>query len=131
MRGEPSEESAEGSDEEILLYRPVGQKELDLIRGADFRQFPPRLPSQPIFYPVLSEEYAAQIAREWNTKDQASGFVGYVTRFRVRKTFLDRYEVHTVGRRMHQEYWIPSEDLAEFNRNIVGPIEVAAEFRGG
>lgn len=50
------------------LYRPVGQAEMDLIRASRFREFPPRLPEQPIFYPVLTEEYATQIARDWNTK---------------------------------------------------------------
>jgi hypothetical protein len=107
----------------------VGQKELDLIREAGHRSFPPRLPFQPIFYPVLFEEYATQIAREWNTKDAASGYVGYVTRFRVRSDFLSKYPVQRVGNRKHQEYWIPAEDLDEFNRNIVGVIEVIAEFR--
>jgi hypothetical protein len=91
--------------------------------------FPPRLPEQPIFYPVLNEEYATQIARDWNMRDAASGYAGYVTRFRVRADFLARYEVRSVGRgRLHEEYWIPAEDLADFNANIVGPIEVIAEF---
>jgi hypothetical protein len=112
-----------------VLYRPVGQKELDLIREGGFRAFPPRLDWQPIFYPVLNEEYAAGIARNWNTKDEASGFVGYVTRFRVRSGFLARYDIQTVGSRVHQEYWIPAGELEEFNHNIVGPIEVIAEFR--
>jgi hypothetical protein len=60
------------------LYRPAGQKELDLIGAADYRAFPPRLPDQPIFYPVLNRAYAEQIARDWNTRDERSGFVGYV-----------------------------------------------------
>lgn len=115
--------------ETLLLFRPIGQKELDLIISLDMRAFPPRLPFQPIFYPVLNEEYATQIARDWNTKDAASGFVGYVTRFHVNKTYLSRYQVQTVGTRIHQEYWIPAEELPEFNRNIVGKIEVIAEFR--
>ena len=116
--------------ETVTLYRPVGQAELDLIRASGFRAFPPRLPSQPIFYPVLNEAYATQIARDWNTRDAASGYVGCVTRFRVRADFLARYEVQTVGRGgLHEEYWVPAEHLAELNDNIVGPIEVIAEFR--
>jgi hypothetical protein len=87
------------------------------------------LPHQPIFYPVLTENYAVQIARDWNTKDEASGFVGYVTRFRVRAEYLTKYLVRPAGAAVHQEYWIPAEDLAEFNRQLVGPIEVIAEFR--
>ena len=50
----------------VTLWRPVGPRELELIRKADMRAFPPRLPDQPIFYPVLSEDYAAKIARDWN-----------------------------------------------------------------
>lgn len=118
------------SDEEtISLYRPVGQAELDLVGADAFRSFPPRPPQQPIFYPVLSEEYATQIARDWNTRDAASGYVGYVTRFRVRAAFLRRYAVQTAGTSRHQEYWIPAEELTEFNANIVGVIEIVAAYR--
>ena len=110
-----------------VLYRPVGQRELDLIRESRNLAFPPRLPEQPIFYPVLNKAYAIQIARDWNAKYNEDK-VGYVTRFSIRDEFLRRYEVQTVGGAMHQEYWIPAEDLAEFNRNIVGEIEVIAEY---
>ncbi len=119
------------NDETVTLYRPIGQRELDLIAESGHNAFPPRLPWQPIFYPVLNQTYAEQIAHDWNTKDERSGYVGYVTRFQVRKTFLNRYSVHTVGASIHQEYWIPAEELSEFNRNIVGLIEVIAEFRPG
>jgi hypothetical protein len=112
--------------ETTILYRPVGSKELALIRASGYRAFPPRLPEQPIFYPVLNEEYARQIARDWNVK--ASG-AGYVTRFAVRTEFVDRYPVHTVGSSVHQELWIPAEDLAELNRNIVGLIEAIEEYK--
>ncbi|HVZ52337.1 MAG TPA: ADP-ribosylation/crystallin J1 [Pseudolabrys sp.] len=107
------------------LYRPVGPEELKLIEGARFRAFPPRLPEQPIFYPVLTEEYAAKIARDWNVP--ASG-AGYVTRFRVRRSYLARYTVQNAGGEGLQEYWIPAEDLPEFNANIVGEIEVIRAF---
>jgi hypothetical protein len=73
------------------------KKELDLIRESGCKAFPPRLPEQPIFYPVL---------------------------------FLAKYEVHMVGGSIHQEYWIPAEDLDEFNTNIAGEIEIVAEYRG-
>lgn len=111
------------------LYRPVGQGELDLIRASAFREFPPRLPEQPIFYPVLTEEYATKIARDWNTKDERSGFVGCVLRFRVRTEFLKNYDVHVVGSAGHREYWIPAEHVALMNENIEGQIEVVGEFR--
>jgi hypothetical protein len=112
-----------------MLYRPVGQQELDLIAASDYTAFPPRLPEQPIFYPVLNETYAAQIARDWNAQYNTPR-VGYVTRFHVRTAYLQQYQVHTVGSSMHQEYWIPAEALDMFNRNIVGKIEVAAEYWG-
>ena len=108
------------------LYRPVGQAELDLIRASGFREFPPRLAGQPFFYPVLNEEYATQIARDWNTKDSQSGFVGYVLRFDVRASFLDAHEIHTVGDSRHREYWIPAAELVDFNKNIIGDIEIVA-----
>ena len=115
--------------EVVILYRPVGTKELELIEKSDFSQFPPRLPEQPIFYPVLSEDYAVQIARDWNAKYNQDK-IGYVTRFSVRKEFLDAYGVQTVGGSEHQEYWIAAEDLSTFNENLVGPIEVIATFYG-
>jgi len=108
-----------------ILYRPVGPKELALIAATGYREFPPRLPEQPIFYPVLNEEYARQIARDWNAKDSG---VGYVTKFAVRMEFLARYEQRQVGAAVHRELWIPAEQLAEMNRNIVGFIEVIAEY---
>src|SRR3954465_15672080 len=101
------------------LFRPVGPKELALISASGFRAFPPRLPEQPIFYPVMNEEYARQIARDWNVKDSGAG---YVTRFAVRQEFLARYPVRQAGGEMHQELWIPAEELAAMNQNIVGLI---------
>jgi hypothetical protein len=103
---------------------------MDLIRASGFREFPPRLPEQPIFYPVLTEECATQIARDWNTKDARSGFVGYVLRFQVQTEFLSTYDEHTVGSGKHREYWIPAESLLALNANIVGKIEIVSEFHG-
>ena len=104
----------------------MGPKELALIAASGYLEFPARLPEQPIFYPVLSEEYARQIAREWNVP--ASG-AGYVTRFALRTEFAARFRVQKVGSSIHQELWIPAEDLAEMNRNVVGLIEVIAEYK--
>jgi hypothetical protein len=109
----------------VTLWRPVGPRELELIRQLDMRAFPPRLPDQPIFYPVTTEAYAVKIARDWNVP--ASG-AGYVTRFMVRKDFLDQFDIQDAGGREHQEYWIPAERLSEFNAAIVGEIEVVASF---
>jgi hypothetical protein len=111
--------------ETVTLWRPAGPDKLALVEASGWRAWPPRLPEQPIFYPVLNEEYATMIARDWNVKHSGSG---YVTRFDVRRSFLDRYEVHQVGGRTILEYWIPAEDLTEFNANIVGLIEVVGEY---
>src|SRR5215467_5955745 len=108
-----------------ILYRPVGPKELALIAASGYCHFPPRLPDQPIFYPVLNEEYARQIARDWNVP--ASG-AGYVIRFALLRGFAERYPIRTVGGSVHQELWVPAEELPELNRNIVGKLEVVAEF---
>jgi len=116
--------------ETTFLYRPVGEKELQLIRESGFRRFPPRLPEQPFFYPVLTQVYAEEIARQWNAPDPASGQTGCVLRFQVKKELLRKYEVKQVGDVQHREYWIPAEDLDEFNDNIVGVIEILAEYRG-
>jgi len=112
-------------DATTTLWRPTGPKELALLKASGWREWPPRLPEQPIFYPVLNEDYATRIARDWNVKHDGAG---YVTRFEVRTEFLDRYEVHQVGGRTILEYWIPAEDLADLNVNIVGLIELVAEF---
>ena len=112
--------------ETVTLWRPTGLVELALVAESGWSRWPPRLPEQPIFYPVLNEDYATKIARDWNVKHSG---VGYVTRFDVRTSFLDGYEVHQVGGKTILEYWIPAEDLADLNANIVGLIELVAEFR--
>lgn len=107
------------------LWRPVGPEELELIQQADMRAFPPRLPEQPIFYPVVTEDYAIRIARDWNVRDSGAGFV---TRFDVRSDFLANYRIEEAGGRAHREYWIPAEDLDAFNAAIVGKIVVTLSF---
>ncbi|WP_240700041.1 hypothetical protein [Sphingomonas gei] len=109
----------------MTLWRPIGPKELELIEASDMRAFPPRLPEQPIFYPVTSEDYAIKIARDWNLPESGSGFV---TRFEVERDFLSRYRVEEAGGRAHREYWIPAKDLPAFNAAIIGAIEVTHRF---
>ena len=109
----------------VTLWRPVGPEELSLIRAAEMRAFPPRLPDQPIFYPVTSRDYAIKIARDWNVRDSGAGFV---TRFSVSKAFLNKYAEQEAGGRAHREYWIPAEHLTQFNAAIVGEIEVTDTF---
>src|SRR3954466_11001318 len=113
------------SEETTVLFRPVGPKELALIEESGWREFPPRLPEQPIFYPVLNEEYAIQIARDWNVRESGAGFV---TSFHVDAAFVSRYPVQTVGGSVHKELWIPAEDLAEVNDEIQDSIHITDAF---
>lgn len=114
----------------MILYRPIGLAELKLVANAGWREWPPRLPHQPIFYPVLSLDYARKIARDWNCTDELSGFVGFVARFAVDDGFVRRYPTQDAGGRSHEELWIPAEELAEFNRHIIGLIEVLESYAG-
>ena len=111
--------------ETITLFRPVGLKELELIEDSGWKRFPPRLPEQPIFYPVMNEEYAIQIARDWNVPASGSG---YVTKFSVVSVYIKKFKVENVGGPIHNELWVPAEELEEFNNNIIGLIEVTQHF---
>src|SRR5579864_2238150 len=108
------------------LFRPVGLNELALIWDSSCREFPPRLPDQATFYPVTSAEYATQIARDWNTK--TSSFAGFVTAFDVDENYLLQFERHVVGSAIHEEYWIPAEQLHGFNQAMQSLIEVERTF---
>ena len=110
----------------VTLYRPTGPNELALVEASGYTRWPPRLPEQPIFYPVTNEQYAKEIAQQWNIKDSG---VGYVTRFEVKKSFMDKYDIQQVGAAHHTEWWIPAEELDALNDNIVGSIEVIGEYR--
>jgi hypothetical protein len=109
----------------ITLYRPVGPKELKLIEDSGWKRFPKRLMEQPIFYPVMNEEYAIQIARDWNVSASGSGFV---TRFELPAGYLAKFTVQNVGGAVHDELWVPAEELEEFNDNIIGHIIVTRSF---
>ncbi|MNI88490.1 hypothetical protein D3C73_1457970 [compost metagenome] len=85
---------------------------------------------QPIFYPVLNQAYAEQIALEWNTQDEFSGYCGIVTRFNVTEAIFSNYAIENVGDEIHNELWIPAEELSMFNENIIGKIEVIKVFCG-
>ena len=114
----------------LHLYRPVGLKEMELILAKDGQAFPPRLAHQPIFYPVLTLSYAEQIARDWNTQDDASEYAGFVTQFEIDSLYGDSFEVKTVGAREHQELWVPAEQLDEFNQHLTTRITLQAAFYG-
>lgn len=114
----------------MLLFRPTGLVELKLVAEAGWRAWPPRLPDQPIFYPVLSRDYARKIARDWNSVDRFSGFIGFVTEFEIDDDYGKRFDIRTVAGRDHQELWVPAEQLDEFNQHIVGCIRVVEAFPG-
>jgi hypothetical protein len=90
----------QGEQQRIWAYHDgvdLGRaKELALVEAPGWREWSPRLPGRPIFYSVLSEEYAAKIARDWNVRTPAPGTS---LRFQVLWSFLDQYEVHQVGER--------------------------------
>lgn len=111
----------------MILYRPVGTGELEFIQKSNYRRFPPRLPEQPIFYPVLNEKYANEIAKKWNVKDNYN-HKGYVVKFEIEDDYGKQFEPHQVGCSYHIELWVPAEELAEFNQHIIGNITVISEF---
>jgi len=111
--------------ETVVLWRPAGPEELALVEASGWRAWPPRLPEQPVSYPVLTVEYATKIARDWNVPASGSG---YVTRFEVCKFFPGNYQLHHIGGQSILEYWIPAEDLPALNASIVAPIEAVAEY---
>ena len=108
----------------MRLYRPVGQAEYDLIAQSGFTAYPPRLPEQPIFYPVLNERYAREIADRWNRRYPDSQYTGYVTTFEIDDAYISHFPVQTVGASYHQELWIPAEELENFNHHIIGAISL-------
>ena len=104
----------------MRLYRPVAMKELDLICASGWKAFPPRLPEQPIFYPVTNYGYARQIATKWNATHD-------VIAYDIDGGYISGFDVHTVGLSVHQEYWIPAEELDVFNAHILGMIELVSK----
>src|SRR5262245_43286268 len=116
----------------MRLWRPVGPTELELIEQSGWRSFPPRLPEQPIFYPVLNFEYAEQIARDWNSVREDTQHNGFVLEFDVADEIAARYPAQVAGARdVHRELWVPAEELESFNAAIAPPIRVVARYRHG
>ncbi len=114
----------------VTLFRPVGDAELKLIEESGWAAFPPRLPEQPIFYPVMNMDYAEQIARDWNSKHEPSG-CGHVVAFRMPDEVTRRWPVQVAGGRIHEELWVPADQLGDFNAMILGPIQRIATYRDG
>jgi hypothetical protein len=66
----------------------------------------------------------AGYSQEWNVTLQYEPKKNWL----VETAYLGQFEIHQVGTSLLQEYWIPAEELEEFNRHIVGSIEVIAEY---
>ena len=115
----------------MKLWRPVGQNELAKIRAIGMRAFPPRLPEQPIFYPVLSFDYAEKIARDWNSARADHKFVGFVVCFELNDAYAARFQPQPAGGNTLKELWVPADELAAFNDNIEGGIEIVAAYING
>lgn len=116
--------------ETVTLYRPIGEKELLLIAESNFTAFPPRLDWQPIFYPVLNEEYASEIASKWNTTDEFGNYLGFVTEFKIKKEEFNKYKIENVGGKIHNELWVPAEQLENFNNALIDKIKITNVFIG-
>ena len=97
---------------------------MELIKASNWQEFPPRLPEQPIFYPVLTYEYADLIITNWNINEEFSGYVGYITKFEVDLEYIVKFKVEIAGGPQLQELWVPSEELTEFNKHIVTKIKI-------
>ena len=113
----------------MILYRPTGLKELLLVRDAEWRAWPPRLPDQPIFYPVTTFDYAEKIARDWNSVSPAPDNLGFVTRWEMPDDITETYPLQLAGGRDHEELWVPAEELDAFNARMIGEIEVVSAYR--
>jgi len=84
----------------LTLWRPTGPSEWDLVVASGFRRWPPRLPERPIFYPVLNEDYAVRIARDWNASRSrgSSGSLGVCPDL-VTALPVSRWAFHTLSMR--------------------------------
>lgn len=86
----------------VTLWRPTGPQELALVQASGWRAWPLRLPYQPIFYPVLNEDYATRIARDWNVKASGAGHVT-VSRSSPRSSRATR-STRSAGRRSWPDF---------------------------
>ena len=115
----------------MILYRPVGLRELELIAASGWREYPTRLVWQPIFYPVVTREYARAIVTQWNSKEADAGHCGFITEFDIDDEFVSRYPIQQLGGGpTFRELWVPAEELKEFNAHIRTPIRVIESVYG-
>ena len=102
----------------MKLFRPVNIYELYKIDKSGWKRFPPRLPEQPIFYPVLDYNYAKKI-NKWNIDAYGKG---YIVSFEIDDDYISQFDIHNVGDKNDKEYWIPVDELDKFNEKIIGKI---------
>ena len=115
----------------MQLYRPVGLAELERIAASGYREYPPRFVSQPVFYPVLTVEYARAIITQWNSREAEAGHCGFVTAFDIDDEFVARYPVQQLGGGpIYRELCVPAAELSDFNAHLAGPIRVIESVYG-
>jgi hypothetical protein len=112
----------------MQLFRPMNIHELESVYDSAMSRFPPRLEGQPFFYPVITLEYACEIAERWNAREESGA--GYVCKFAVDDTYVSKFPAHQVGNRSHRELWIPADEPEAFNDHVVPPILVVATYFG-
>jgi hypothetical protein len=115
-------------DQTTILYRPAGQEELDLVKKSGFKAFPPAVEAQPVLNFLESEEYATFIARQVDANKSSSGYIGYVLSVSVHTDFITQFAIRKEGSAIALEYEIPADRIIQFNENIVGMIELIAQY---
>jgi hypothetical protein len=53
---------------------------------------------------------------------------GYVVIFNIQQQFIEQYELQTIGYQEHYEYRIPVSHLSQFNKALIGQIELISAF---
>jgi hypothetical protein len=114
----------------MILFRPVGVSELGLLAKNGFRRFPPPTAEKQAFCPMLAFDDARRVAEQSNTKDRKSGFAGFVTRFEVADDYVRRLEPGAPGGRWTRGFRVPLSELENFNRHIIGTIEIVRRYFG-
>lgn len=107
----------------LQLYYPISEKQLPLIAGSQFKQFPYRFFGQKPLCPILSKEYALRVASEpSNWSMQKTQFV-YILRFLVQIDHIRKYIQGDIDN-PNTRIVIPGNYITQLNNAIVGFIEV-------
>ncbi|OWP61835.1 hypothetical protein CDA63_17265 [Hymenobacter amundsenii] len=96
----------------VLLYQPVGQAELDLIAASDWLELPLQGSEPRVFY--LTQPTA---------EPMGGGAADYLLRLTVDADYAAHFKTATTGRQPEQLH-VPAAELAGFNHQLVGRIEV-------